>query len=70
MTRGFPHNTDDKLWEAMIEGDGREFCCKVARLEDRRCHLCYNDVAAKVRSAVSREKQALANCNVLPLSGH
>ena len=61
-TRGFPNCTDDEMWEAMIGGRWpQEFCCKVAKLEDRQCHLCNNDVAAKVRSAVSDEAQTVAN---------
>ena len=50
------------MWEAMIGGTWpKEFCCKVAKLEDRRCHLCHNHVAAAVRSAVSEGRQAVEN---------
>ena len=58
----FSSPADDEMWEAMIGGTWpKEFCCKVAKLEDRRCHLCHNHVAAAVRSAVSEGRQAVEN---------
>ena len=61
-TQGFPHNTHDELWEVMVGETWQwEFCCKVARLEDRQWHLCHNNVVARVRKAVDKEKQTLAN---------
>ena len=69
-TRGFPNCTDDEMWEAMIGGTWpKEFCCKVAKLEDRRCHLCHNHVAAAVRSAVSEERKTVANAERKTESG-
>ena len=69
-TRGFPSCTDDEMWEAMIGGTWpKEFCCKVAKLEDRRCHLCHNHVAAAVRSAVSEDRKTVANAERKTESG-
>ena len=66
-TANFPNNTDDEVWSAMLGcygwGNGLEFCCRVARLEDRACQLCRHDVATRVRRAVSKERRAAAGRN-------